>query len=106
MKAVNVAGTFKKDQRELNGLESIAQELIDSPLERRVVAALVETRRVVKDFADGGSERVVTGIVHIEPLTGDAATDTRKHLDEAFRARTGRDDSPADTLFDGPQAKE
>lgn len=98
---VNIAGTFKKDERELNGLEAIAEDLIGNPLERRVVAALVETKRVVEDFADGGSKRVVTSIVHIEPLTGDAATDARKYLDEAYRARTGRDESaPTDTIFD------
>lgn len=100
---VNIAGTWKKDERDLNGLESIAADLIGSPYEDHIVAALVRTKRVVDDYDDGGSKRVVTKVVHIEPLTGDAADTARKYLDEAYRARTGRQESAeADSsLMDG-----
>jgi len=105
---VNIAGTFKKDVREFNGLEAIAKELTEEPLTRQVVVGLIETKKTTKDHTDGGSETVTVRFVHLEALADEAAADGRKLMDDAYRARTNRNESAPvdDGLFDGPQAKE
>lgn len=99
--SVNISGTFKSDDRDLNGLERITKELIEEPLTRHVVVGIVETKRVVRDIADGGTETPTVRFVQIEPLDGPAAERARTMLAEACEARTGQ--QPDETLFDhGP----
>lgn len=100
---VNLSGTFKRDELDLNGLESIVDQLIEKRYENVLCAVLIRPKRIVDECDEGGAKRVVTKVVHIEPLTGDAAEAAKKYLDEAYRARTGRTESAeADsTLMDG-----
>lgn len=64
---VLISGTFKQDDRDLNGLTQISKELIEEPLTRHVVIGVVETKRVVRDIADGGTETPTVRFVQIEP---------------------------------------
>jgi hypothetical protein len=95
---VNIAGTFKKDQREYNGLEAIASKLIDDPLTRRVVVGVVETKRIVRDMADGGTETAVVRFVHLEAVDGDQGEQAKQMLAKAYTERTGG--QADETLFD------
>lgn len=100
MTAVNIAGTFKKDERENNGLEEIAKDLIENPLTQHVVVAIVETRRIVHNVADGGTRTPTVRFTQIEPLDGSDAEQARAMLDAAYRRRTGRPDGPVVSLLD------
>jgi hypothetical protein len=95
---VSISAAFKKDSRDLNGLESIVQELIDSPLDRRVIVAMVEVIRTTIDHRDGGTRTPTVKLLQIEPLAGDVAEQAQKLLAEAYTARTGMSHEP--TLFD------
>ena len=97
--AVTLSATFTKESKEYNGLEAIQQSLIDNPLDRRVVVALVEVTNIDEDILHGGVETPRVRVVHMEAMTADAAMDARKLLDETFHERTGHTAAPP-TLFD------
>lgn len=97
MTAVTISGSFSKDSRPNNGLETISDELLSNQLGRHYVVGLVQ-------FAGGSipgpGEATVPRVkfVAIEPLAGDAADQARQILDQA---RKGRElGSVEETLFD------
>lgn len=98
--AVKVKGTFKKDDRIFNGLESIAADLIGKPHDRRLVVAVIETARIVDDIEDGGSRDVTIRLVHIEPINDTVGQGSaRTLLETAYKARTGDTNAlPGDPL--------
>lgn len=106
---VNIAGTFKKDQRDDNGLEAIAATLEAHPHQRHYVVGLVETVRTTVDHADGGSHKTVVRFVALEPAID---TDSIKLLEGLLEnARKARDVHPMqgsmfddNPLVDAPQA--
>jgi len=102
--AVNIASSFKKDEREYNGLESISEALINEPHETRVVVAVVEVVRITKNVADGGTETPTVRFTQIEPLYEADADQARAALRKAYNARTGRPADEQPTLFDGAQS--
>lgn len=83
--AVNISGTFKKDTRPSNGLESIAQDLVKDELARHVVVGVVELHMVKK--APGEAPIPTVRFVAIEPLHGDAEDQGRQMLNQARNAR-------------------
>lgn len=97
---VNLKATFKKDQKEYNGLdeEQTRKGLIEEPLARRYVVAMIETSKVVKDIEAGGTLVPTVRIISIEVLDGDDAIVAKEMLDKKFKVRTGRDVQPS--LFD------
>lgn len=99
---VNIAATFKRDERENNGLTAIADQLIEEPLTRHVVVGLIETKRVTKDVADD-TETPTIKFVMLEPLDGAPAKTAQDLLNAARMARLGRGTDP--TLLDsvGPE---
>lgn len=102
MPGVNISGTFKKDSRPDNGLESIAEDLIANELKRHVVVGVVELHMVKK--APGEEPIPTVRFVGIEPLEGDAADQGRQMLNQARTAR-GRAVVP-EGLFDMPSDDE
>ncbi len=96
--AVNIKAAMKRDDRELNGLEYIVTELIDNPLNRRIVVGIIEVARITTDYEDGSTEVPTVKFVQIEPLAGDAAGQAQELLAKAYNARTGQ--TVEDTLFD------
>ena len=101
MTAVNISGTFKKDERPNNGLEAIAAQLLKDDLAQHVVVGVVQFHASKK----AGPGEPYTPTVHfnaIEPLTGDAADEARLLLNAARTVR-GMDAMPA-TLFDADAA--
>jgi hypothetical protein len=102
--AVNIQAKFGKDDRESNGLERIAKELIDEPMKRRIVVGFIEPTRVTTDLKDGGTQSVTVNFLQIEPLEGDVAERARMMLSEAYTARTGQ--AVEETLFDHQQGDE
>lgn len=105
--AVNVQATFKKDEREYNGLEGAREDFIETPLERRTIVATVEVTRITRDISDGGTETPTVRMVNVEVLSGMDALTARKLLDAAYHERTGQT-APPPSLFDegvpGPDA--
>lgn len=102
--SVNIKATFKKDTRPLNGLEAIEELLVDKPLDRHVIVAVVETVRITDDVADGGTKTPTVRLVHIEPMTSEADEKAaRKLLDRAHKARGGT--PPAPDLFSNPEGQ-
>lgn len=97
--AVNVQASFKKDEREYNGLEGAREDFIESPLERRIIVATVEVTRIMRDVSDGGTETPTVRMVNVEVLGGEDALTARKLLDAAYHERTGQT-APPPTLFD------
>ena len=96
---VSVSATFKKDEREYNGMEGIREDLIAKPLERHVIVAVIETIRLSTDVRDGGTITPTVRLCNVEPVFGDDAVIARKLLDAAYHERTGQTAPPA-TLFD------
>lgn len=101
--AVNMSSSFKKDDREYNGLEAIAETLTGDPLTRHVVVGIIETIRITRNVADGGTETPTVRFVHIEALSGGDEDQARAMLARSFKERTGRTDE-APTLFDAPES--
>lgn len=97
---VNVAATFKKDERINNGLERIARDLVKDPLNRHLVVGIIECTRITRDIADGGVETPTVRFALIEVLEGEPAEQARQLLDAAHNARTGR--APQSALFGDP----
>lgn len=98
--AVNIKGTFKKDDKPNNGLEAISKELSGRPHERRIAIVIVRPARTVIDHADGTVTPTVQ-IDNIEALTGDDAKSAWELLANAYESRTGNP-MPPQSLFDGP----
>lgn len=86
---VNVAATFKKDERINNGLEAIVRQLVKEPLERHVVVGVIEVTRITRDIADGGVETPTVRLVSVEALEGDMADAARQLLEKRHSERTG-----------------
>lgn len=85
MTAVKISGTFKKDGRPDNGLESVSEILVKDEMQRHVVVGIVEVARVSKER---GEEPIPTvKFVAIEPLHGDAEEQGRQMLDHARKLR-------------------
>jgi hypothetical protein len=102
--AVNVSATFKKDERDQNGLEAIRASLIADPLERHIIVATIEVTQILTDVRDGGVQTPSVRLVNVEPLTGDDALTARKLLEGAYHERTGQT-APPPTLFDDGQGE-
>jgi hypothetical protein len=100
--AVNVSATFKKDEREYNGLEGIRDDLIGKPLERRTIVATIEVTAITTNVRDGGVQTPTVRLVSVEALSGDDALTARKLLDAAYHERTGQT-APPPSLFDDGQ---
>jgi len=97
---VNIAAQWKRDNRELNGLSAIEDELLGKPHEPHYAVVKIETKRITRDLADGDVEVPTVNIVHIEPVDGDAADVVKTMLADLYSARTGKPE-PQPTLFDG-----
>jgi hypothetical protein len=98
MTAVKIAGTFKKDSRPDNGLESIAGELVKDEMARHVVVGIVELHKVTKEPGEAPTPTI--HFVAIEPVTGEAEDLARTFLNDARKARgLGL---MSETLFNGP----
>jgi hypothetical protein len=105
---VKFKGTIKKDRREYNGLDDgghVYKGLVDSPLDRVYVVALLEVAKIDIDVEGGGTKTPVMKFVAIEAATGDNAITVKNMLDASFASRTGHKIEP--TLFDhDPEAGE
>jgi hypothetical protein len=100
--AVNIKGTFKKDDRPNNGLEAIREEIHRNPHRRIVVVAIVSAHTGKVDYKEGGYVTPTVSFDNIEPMmSGADAKDALELLGHAFEARTGNPMPPM-SLFDGP----
>jgi len=97
--AVHVSATFKKDEREQNGLERIREALINDPLTRHTIIATIETTQIITDVRDGGVKTPRVRLVNVEAVDGEDAVIATKLLNERYAARTGQT-APPPTLFD------
>lgn len=96
---VAIQASFGKDSKLYNGLEAIADDLIDKPQQERYVICKVRTRRTTTDHENGGAETATIKFVHIEPmLTEKSEQGARKLFEAAAKARLG--ELPQQTLFE------
>lgn len=104
---VGISAKFRKDTEVYDGLTAIEHLLISKPHDRRLIVALVQTKRITTELATGTVTPTIE-LVHVEALDGDARDMGQKLLDEQFRERTGgtvelpQDQLPLD---DGPVAE-
>lgn len=98
--SVNLSAQFTKEERHLNGLLGIEKQLIDDPRARRLIVAEVDTK-FIKEEIDEGIRTPTVRLVHIEPLSGEAAEDARRLLNEAYKDRTDNGTLPFDEAEDG-----
>jgi len=100
MTAVNLSGSFKRDERPFNGIEAIAEELLDEKLghESYFVVAEIKPHTYVY-HADDGSKIPTVRFTHIEVVhTDDDEKAVKALLNRYYTERTGGE-MPA-TLFD------
>lgn len=101
--AVNIKGTFKKDDRPNNGLEQIISDLNKKPHERRLIVGIVRPVKTVIDHQDGTATPTIQ-FDHIEvPLDGPDGKKVWEVLAAAYEQRTGNP-LPPQSLFDNPAA--
>lgn len=78
-----------------NGLDAIARDLIDNPLDVHVVVALVDCKKTTTDN-DTGDIEATARIRRIEPITEDDKDLAAKMLRRALERRTGKTVLPFD----------
>lgn len=103
---VKIKAALKKDEKPFDGLVAIEHLLIDEALlhERYVVVAIIQPHRI-DVLAEDGVKTATAKLAHIEALDGDQAAAAKELLMAKYKERTGRDDEPQPTLFDGvPEA--
>ena len=107
MTAVRISGTFKKDERPLNGLEAIAKQLLDHDLAMEEYTVVARVRaHAARWTADDGEEIPTARFTRVEVVDGDDAATVELMLAQRYRARTGRDEQPELPLHDdGPVAE-
>ncbi len=98
MTAVNISGTFAKDERPYNGLEEISDRLIEDEFGTHYVISRIKPHGYSKKPGEPMTPTVKHE--HIEVVTGEDADWVTKKLDELYQARTGRDDAPQASMFD------
>lgn len=97
MTAVNISGTFAKDERPMNGLEGIADQLVADEFGTHYVIGRVKPHGYNKK--PGEPMTPVVKFEHIEVVTGEFDEEwVNEKLDELYRARKGREAGPANPL--------
>jgi hypothetical protein len=71
-----------------NGLQPIANALLDEPRELRYAVIAYDVARLIDDL-DAGTDTAVVRIQRIEPLNDDDSDTARKLLDQAAQTRSG-----------------
>lgn len=106
MGTVAIQASFGKDQKIYNGLEAIAEDLLDKPLEEHYIIAKVRTAYTKTDYKNGGAETPTVEFAHIEVMLSDKEEAAAKKLfEQACKLRLG--ELPQQTLFeDAPQAND
>lgn len=97
--AVKMSAQLTRAQREFNGLDRIADQLIDQPRGTRYAVVAYEVKRVT-DEIDEGVEIPTVQISHIEPVDGSDADRVRGILADRYHDRTGKSLDGDPTLFD------
>lgn len=100
-----IASSFKKDERPLDGLTAIEEDMAKNPHDEWYVIARVVNKRTGIEHEDGDSAVVTAKFVHIEPMWGDDEATVKQMLLDAYKKRTGSTiaspPEPDPTLFDG-----
>lgn len=100
MTAVKISGTFKKDERPYNGLEAIADDLLNEAQQRRTYLVVAEVRSHGYQYnAEDGTKTPTVKFDHIEAALDEGERKLVKDLlTKIYERRTGAE-MPA-TLFD------
>jgi len=105
MTAVRISGTFKKDERPFNGLEAIAESLLDHSLAGQDYTVVAKVRAHASRWtAEDGEEIPTAKITRVEVVDGDDAAAVEALIKQQYRKRTGQSSEP--TLFDDEPAGE
>lgn len=87
MAGVRIAAQFVGEERSMNGLNGIVEELLEDPREEHYIVAKVKVRRITEDIEDGGIRTPTVNLVHIEPLDGKDGETAHRLLQKAYLAR-------------------
>lgn len=85
MTVVNISGTFAKDQRPNNGLDTVATQLKADHFLRLAVVGIIEWHGYQETA--GRPESVTVRFAAVEPVFGDADDQARQMLDQARKQR-------------------
>jgi hypothetical protein len=100
MPTVDVSASFSKEEKHYNGLDAIVKDLIERPLDRHVIVAVIERSSLRIDDRKGGEMTPTIRLVNVEVMEGDEAEVARTMLNARFRARTGAQEDPQMSLFE------
>lgn len=102
-----IVSAFKKDERPLDGLTAIEDEMRKNPHDEWYIVARVVNKRTAIEHEDGDAAVVSAKLAHIEPMWGDDEATVKQMLLDAYKQRTGGSmptpPEPEPTLFDGDQ---
>lgn len=97
--AVKTSAQLTRENKEFNGLDRIADELIEQRHGVRYAVVAFKVKRV-SDEVDEGIEVPTVQFTHIEPVDGVQADRVRDILAERYKDRTGKSLDGDPTLFD------
>lgn len=96
---VQVKASFKKDNRHLDGLDAIRDQLVKQPHQARIIVAVVDVSKITENVEDGTTTPQVR-FRSVEVMEGDAAIKATQLIEARYAERTGREDMAPSTLFD------
>lgn len=82
-----------------NGLDAIARELLDDPLKRHLVIAVVDCSKITTDTATGARDATVR-VLRIEQVHPDDVTEAERLVRRALEYRSGDTVLPIDVEKD------
>ncbi len=85
MTAVTIRGTFRKDSRDNNGLESIAGQLVRDKVAQHHVVGIVKWAGAT--VSEDGTQTPAVKFLAVEPVSGEDAHLLAQILDRARQAR-------------------
>ena len=91
---VKIRAQYTKDTRIMNGLESIANEMMADPLARITAVVVIECAYTKVDHLNGGQRTLQANLASIEPVFDSDATEARNLLERAYKKRTGNPSAP------------
>jgi len=96
---VRFDSTIPPADNDMNGLDSITQELIDDPMTARVVLLLVNAPKSIVN-AEAGTTLPKLNIIRAEPVgtLGEVAKELRDQFLKSAEKRTGKTPLPLDTV--------
>lgn len=105
MPAVQIQASFKKDERQWDGLAPYIDEMVKNPLTPLVIVCTAEVTKLIEDPREGTVQPRIR-LTHIELCHEGNAIKATDVLNQIYGQRTGRSDSQPSLFDDDPQPRE